>query len=400
MKRKSRIPLRPLCAVFLAGICAAGCAATPPVYESRFETDPFESGWEWKEASWSRRRPARGSARWVESPDNRGNHCLEVTSGTWRSPAIPVTNRELYRLTFRSTAAGHGHWGAAWYEEKAEDELSGSVYSRVHTTRNWKSTETVVTPTRHTGYCRISFHPFRSEILVDDVTFTPVRREEAIRIMDRIYSDAPALEAKPPEDRWQYLPGARRRLENGRELRLVVMGDSLANDLASSCFHLLVEKNWPGSKVALYKEVQGGGRPHHFLNRETLDNMLRECRPHLVMFGGVSTSRRDIFRLRMIANYVRVQSETEFAAFTGTFLESRYWDDPDKRIIKKRAAYRKELKEAGSRDGFAVFDTGGVWDSYLTACGKKPEYFQRDGIHANDRGKQVFGRIMTLFLSP
>jgi hypothetical protein len=39
-------------------------------------------------------------------------------------------------------------------------------------------------------------------------------------------------------------------------------------------------------------------------------------------------------------------------------------------------------------------DTRSVWLEYLEASGRTYEYFYRDIIHGNDRGKQIAGRII------
>jgi hypothetical protein len=55
---------------------------------------------------------------------------------------------------------------------------------------------------------------------------------------------------------------------------------------------------------------------------------------------------------------------------------------------------------AGAEDGFAVFDIGSAWEEYVRSCGRDLACFKRDDIHANERGKQIFGRLMARHLSP
>jgi len=41
-----------------------------------------------------------------------------------------------------------------------------------------------------------------------------------------------------------------------------------------------------------------------------------------------------------------------------------------------------------------------VWEDYLAGCGRPLNWYQRDFVHANSRGKQILGRIMERFFTP
>ena len=50
--------------------------------------------------------------------------------------------------------------------------------------------------------------------------------------------------------------------------------------------------------------------------------------------------------------------------------------------------------------GAEFIDMASVWSSYLGASGKPFEWFHRDFVHGNDRGKQIAGRVIETHFKP
>lgn len=45
-------------------------------------------------------------------------------------------------------------------------------------------------------------------------------------------------------------------------------------------------------------------------------------------------------------------------------------------------------------------DMHGPWGRYIRESGKELVWFKRDDIHANGRGEQILGRILSRYLAP
>jgi hypothetical protein len=67
-----------------------------------------------------------------------------------------------------------------------------------------------------------------------------------------------------------------------------------------------------------------------------------------------------------------------------------------KRIRRKIAAFRK----LASDQKIEFFDMATPWHKYLAASDKPFMWFHRDRVHANDRGKQILGRLLERYFSP
>ena len=49
---------------------------------------------------------------------------------------------------------------------------------------------------------------------------------------------------------------------------------------------------------------------------------------------------------------------------------------------------------------YEFLDMEGAWADYLRATDKPVDYFMRDAVHGNDRGRQPVGRMLVKFFSP
>ena len=56
--------------------------------------------------------------------------------------------------------------------------------------------------------------------------------------------------------------------------------------------------------------------------------------------------------------------------------------------------YRSRLMKLAAEEHVAFLDILGPFSQYMETCGKDPQWFHRDKHHFNDRGKQIFARIL------
>jgi hypothetical protein len=360
------------------------------------EKSPFKTGWEWGPPAWAKRAGKEGAAELERSGGKRGG-VLTVESGMWRGPRVTPAPLSYLELSFLSKADSKGYYGVLYYDD-AGNEIPASVYSGILASDEYREGGGVVLVHAKAVAARILFWPRESPIRVDEVRLRTVTAEEALARMDAIYSRLPKVPDGRPDGRWDALPKTRSILENDGTLTIVCIGDSVANDMAHSMFHLLVQRAWPGSRIVFHNEVGSGARPKNYIGGDKIREQILGYDPDLVLFGGMSGRSADIPDLRIIAREIRAAG-AEFGAFTGTMLTPRYWNAFEK-ASAHRMKYRTALKEAGEEDGFAVMDLGTAWDEYVQSCGRDVEFFRRDGHHANDRGKQIYGRLLARWFMP
>jgi lysophospholipase L1-like esterase len=106
------------------------------------------------------------------------------------------------------------------------------------------------------------------------------------------------------------------------------------------------------------------------------------------------------------------QPEVEFLFMTGAMLEpgmnygwiqkglSHPTPEVYKRARDEETKFYNALAALRDAEHFATLDMRDAWENYLQTCGRPRDFFQRDFIHSNDRGKQILGRILAAYFQP
>jgi hypothetical protein len=227
------------------------------------------------------------------------------------------------------------------------------------------------------------------------------KNERTLEQIERIYSEMPPVQYTPAAGRWKNLPQTRRRLTEGGSLRMVMLGDSIVNDLSRSCCNLLLERQYPKSKIEKITSVRGSTGCWWYKESGHVQKFVLDHNPDLVIIGGIS-QRGDIESIREVIRRIRAASETDILLMTGAFGSVDPHDENQWQRISdpnRYSDYRKGLETLSREVGAAFLDMEAAWAGYIRQCGKGLEWFKRDPIHANERGEQILGRILAQHLN-
>ena len=369
----------------------AGAALT-----ADFEQDPRDSGWV------AEVKPdAQGPPTWTDASAHSGTHALAAQSGHWASPLFEVAPGAYYEMEVYSRAEGSGLWHVWFYRldpDKPEDEppiITGTC-SQMEQSEGWARRRMCFKAAYEITHCRAVFQPLgRKMLMVDDVRVWPVDHQTAAEWADEVYAAMPPLKYTAPPGRWQYLPRTRKRLEEGGTLRVVMLGDSNVNDIFSSCYDVLVERAFPKARLDVVTSVLGSKGCWYYKEEGRVKEYVLDYKPDLVIIGGMS-NRNDMESIRSVIQQVRAGSKAEIVLMTGSSpaldpATDKAWPlaiDPD------GEDYRSCLMKLAAEERTAFLDVLGPFSHYMGTCGKDPEWFHRDTHHFNDRGKQIFARIL------
>ena len=120
------------------------------------------------------------------------------------------------------------------------------------------------------------------------------------------------------------------------------------------------------------------------------------------MIGGIS-QRDDIESIRSVIHQVRAKKpDTEFLLMTGPFgnydpRKDEHWRDT---INPESDTYEARLMKLAAEEKCEFFDMRGAWGAYIRDSRWAMGAFKRDRVHANDRGKQILGRLLEAYFSP
>lgn len=237
---------------------------------------------------------------------------------------------------------------------------------------------------------------------------SPIRADEngfasqaVLERIDALYGEMPPVQFQPAADRWQYLPNTMRKLQQGGTLRIVMLGDSIVNDTSHSQFEHLLMRTYPKCKIEKITSVRGSTGCWWYKEEGRVQQYVLDHRPDLVMIGGIS-NRGDVEAIRSVIRQIRAACDAEIMVMTGPFGRTDPVADSEwqPQFDPRGDSYRARLLRMAQEEKVEFFDIEAAWGRYIRECGKPLEWFKRDGVHANQYGFQVLGRILERYFAP
>lgn len=224
----------------------------------------------------------------------------------------------------------------------------------------------------------------------------PLEGLSPIEVADAIYATMKPVAYEPSSDRWTQLQKSKERLANGEGIRMVTLGDSIINDMRGSNFEHLLMREWPGSTVQLFNSVRGSTGCWFYAEEGNVEEYITKHRPDLLVIGGIS-HRNDAEAVRSVIRQTREKlPDVEILLLTGPF----GWPDPvgDPNWREKDRAFNASLEKIAYEENAGFFDLQSAWADYIVNEAGALDPFKRDVVHANDRGKQLLGRLLVRHL--
>jgi lysophospholipase L1-like esterase len=251
---------------------------------------------------------------------------------------------------------------------------------------------------------RISKLLVNGKIIFDD----PWKGLTQLQRIDKIYAGLEPVKYQPPADRWKNIPKTMRTLNEGPNLTIVSLGDSLVNDTCSSSFQLLIERMYPKCKVKNVVSVRGGGGCQFYKIDNNVQEYVLRHKPDLLIIGGISNGGKDAKdaaeNVREVIRQVKTAlPDTEFLLMTGPFgliQDPRQIENWKEFVTPDGTDPRSCLMKVAVEEKADFIDMHGIVGRYVLESRFPVRSFQRDHIHANWRGMQVLGRIIEKYFEP
>jgi hypothetical protein len=318
---------------------------------------------------------------------------------------VSTTPLAFYRLTFESRAASPGYWAVHGFD--ADGRELADNHSSVYASGDWLRHETFFRGMPGAATCELGFRGREGDMEVRDVAVTPANGGEVRHWSDALYASLPPIAYTPPADRHRLIPRARAGLQGGETVRIVVLGDSVANDLWNTYFDVLVEPVCPGARIEVMPAVVGSKGCGYFVRDAAFQRHVVDLQPDLLMVCTVSNGG-GIGPFEALVERVRRSLEAEPVVVSAPLgPDHRFAADDDSErarafveLMLERRAFAQEQAALSARLGVAYLDLRNPWVDYLDACDRPRNWFHRDETHANDRGKQVVARMIARWLAP
>ncbi len=318
-----------------------------------------------------------------------------------QSPKFAIDPLTYYRLDFTAQTAAKAMWAMVFFDS-LDQVLMADVYSSFDPNDSFE---------KHTYYLQSKTNAATAQLWIrpiEDSTSVQLQRvrigpdnnpQSIIAWADSIYNTMPPLGniSIPLDNRDEYLPKTMLALEKGTPLRIVMLGNSIINDTGNSGWEQLLHKQYPGADVKVITSVRGGTGCWYYRENNRIDTFVLQYEPDLLVIGGIS-HREDTAAIRSVIDQVRARRNAEILVMSGPVgrqgdprSNSAFTIPPDP------ASFRLQLKQMSADAAVAYFDMQTEWGKYIQASGKPYDYYLRDPVHANARGRQVLARLLTTY---
>ena len=371
-----------------------------PLYTFDFKSSPEKAGWTLATSKNEGQQTYIASEGWYE---DKGN--------TLAGPKIKVTDNpwQFYRITFRSKFADSGYY-AVFFWDKNGKMLVDDVYSSVYPSAEWVANDVVIRGREGAVDFTVNFIS-RKQISVCDLAVTPITAAEAAEWADKLYATLPPLAYTAAPDRWSLIPKTMVNIETGIPIRVVMLGDSIINDINNSNWDALVKRLYPKAEIRIITSVRGSTGCWHYREDENFKSYILDRKPDLLIIGGISNESRSnidgIESIREVIKKSRAQIGCEILLLSGpvaTDWRLKDANNPDAPLPKQEPPpmpdFYKQMAAMAKELQIEYLDMYTPWHRYLGASGKPWGWFHRDIVHANDRGKQILARILECYFAP
>ncbi len=318
---------------------------------------------------------------------------LPVPEGLVELSRFAVQPRLFYRLDFEARASVPGYWVVDFFDA-ADHRLYADNYSAVDAAPDWAWQTSMFMSRAAAATARLAFRPTSAPLAIRQAQISPASRAEVLAWMDAMDAGLPPIGQTAPPDFWQHLPRTRALLRAGGGLRMVVLGDSVANDLLNGHPQLLLERRWPGSEVtAIHATEPEKGCPGYQHNGCVERYALRH-EPDLLVVAGMSYGGDADAVCNVVAQARAGRPDLDILVVTVSVFEAGGNSSEQLRPFLDR------LQTAAATQHFAVADLRRPWEEFVARSPQPVTWYKRDSHHANDRGKHVLARLFAGLFEP
>lgn len=235
---------------------------------------------------------------------------------------------------------------------------------------------------------------------------SPLSRMKPLELADTLFLQLEPLTYTPPKSRWALIPKTMQRLREGGKVRMVMLGDSIINNIQSSNFNLLLERMYPGSQIEKIVSVRGSTGCWYYQEPEHLRSYVLDHTPDLLVIGGISQQgnveaiRAVIRQTRVALPEVEIIVMTDVYGHAGTKELDPYNPENIAELDPNGEGYRAHLFKMANEEKVEFINITQPWMRHLVASKEPLGAFKSDMVHANERGSQLIGRLLELYFAP
>jgi len=235
--------------------------------------------------------------------------------------------------------------------------------------------------------------------LLNGTVADPFAGLSTLERIDAIYAGMDPIVYQPPAGRLAHIPQTMRKLREGGELRMVLLGDSIMGNTSGSSFELLLMRNYPKCRIVRIASLRSSTGCKYYREDNRVEDYVLRHNPDLLVIGGISNGG-DAEAVRSVVQQVRARKpDTEVLLLTPVFgaMRDEHIRTFTREIDTTTSNFRYNLQKVAAEEKCAFFDMTGPWWTYIQDSGKTYGWFMGDAVHANARGCQIIGRLLEIW---
>ncbi len=312
-------------------------------------------------------------------------------SGGWESPPFSVQAGQYYRVSLYALARS-SFYAAVLFSDERGTQIDGDC--------NW-GVEPGDTWTEHT-YCfkskvaaqtgALTVYPDGgSPLWVDDVRVDAVPRSAVLAWANAIYGSMPPLTNAVRADVGVMPAATLAKLKGGQSVKITMFGDSIANDIDNAALDVLLEQAFPGAQVETV--FVGRGATAWAKMRHQVRERVRSQQPDLAILLAISNDEKYLGAdLKEVLENLRRESPATEVLLVAPHVLSWYGGPP------LGVLHREAIRQLAVDYKTGYIDLLNVWQGYLTENNRSVKWLLRDGVHMNERGRQLSARAIVSYL--
>lgn len=365
-------------------LCAASCHAA--VFSTSFESEVFPE--------WSNPLTLGGPATRTNEYAHSGEHSMRL-DGAWfyRGYTFDYSLATFMRVDFWSRG-DYIRNGSRFRGGPSDDWVQHTYFAWQPVNATWMGFDT-----------RQSTGP----AWIDDVQVTPAGPadyyDHITNALAQLGAEVRFNQASLTQNR---IARTMRALQDGTPLRIVMLGDSIINDMYGSAWHHLLPLRYPRAQVEMIASVRGGTGMDWYAAEydetnapvDRIQDWLFVHNPNFVIIGGISHNENsEAYRTVIQKIRARVPG-MEILVTSG--MAGRY--DPNTKtngfeIPTGTNSFVASIRAIAEEEGAAFLDTQATWDRFVVDSGKVYPDFLRDALHMNQNGTYIAAETMLRFFS-
>ena len=340
----------------------------------------------------------------------------ESKGGRIESPRFKLDGEtgknRFYRLTFSAKCPVDGYWWVDFFD--AEGKRLPDVNSRLYASDDWTPYDVMVPARPDAAFAQIAFVA-RKGALAKDVSMRRASVAEAAKWCNDLMATLPKLDAPETAGAWAKLPKTREKILSGKRVNIVFLGNSIVNDTWCGNVAALIQDALPKADLRCFISVRGSTGCGYYHERGHFDEYVARYNPDLVVIGGTSNYRgREKGETLDMAEEWLVETIERCKAIGAEVVVST---PPPSREFRADATPRpfdrsltKPTEDEAYRWLYSCFEykaakrtEAQVWDLTTAPCdaisrsGKPLNWFKRDEVHNDDRGKQLIAQTLAAY---